>query len=117
MFGASGALDLSDDTLNVFKVASGVTHNYIAALDTGKTWMEAYYPLGSYIFSATPRGGINFYATGPTSVDLTTAKEATFGYSVYFPDDFDFVKGGKLPGLCTSLLWVTLYRMTADDCS
>lgn len=24
----------------------------------------------------------------------------TFSYDVYFPDDFDFVKGGKLPGVC-----------------
>jgi hypothetical protein len=30
---------------------------------------------------------------------LTTAKEATLGYSVMFDEDFEFQKGGKLPGL------------------
>jgi len=39
------------------------------------------------------------YAPGPSSVDLTTAKEATFGYSVYFPVGFAFQKGGKMPGI------------------
>jgi len=37
-------------------------------------------------FKAVPRG--------------LPATSATFGYSVYFPNDFDWVKGGKLPGLC-----------------
>ena len=62
--------------------------------------MQAHYPAGSYNFGHEPRGGFSFYAPGPSDVNLTTAKEATFGYSVYFPDDFQFVKGGKLPGLC-----------------
>ncbi|EIN05843.1 hypothetical protein PUNSTDRAFT_91469 [Punctularia strigosozonata HHB-11173 SS5] len=60
--------------------------------------MQAIYPNGSYTFSHTPRGGISFYASGPDSVDLTTAKEATFGYSVFFQDGFEWNMGGKLPG-------------------
>jgi hypothetical protein len=60
--------------------------------------MKAHYPKGSYTFTHTPLGGISFYASGP--IDLTKAKEATFGYSVFFGDGFDFQKGGKLPGLC-----------------
>jgi hypothetical protein len=36
---------------------------------------------------------------------LTTAKEATLGYSVLFQDGFEFNLGGKLPGLCTSPLF------------
>jgi hypothetical protein len=33
-------------------------------------------------------------------IDLSKAKEVTFGASYYFPEDFDFVLGGKLPGVC-----------------
>ncbi|KAJ2927100.1 hypothetical protein H1R20_g9978, partial [Candolleomyces eurysporus] len=58
----------------------------------------ASFPQGSYTFKNQPQGGFSFYAPGPPQVDLTEAKEATFGYSVYFPDGFAFNKGGKLPG-------------------
>ncbi|RXW21823.1 hypothetical protein EST38_g4045 [Candolleomyces aberdarensis] len=58
----------------------------------------ASFPQGSYTFAHQPQGGFSFYAPGPPQVDLTDAKEATFGYSVYFPDGFAFNKGGKLPG-------------------
>jgi len=40
-----------------------------------------------------------FYTAGPSNVDLTTAKEVTLGYSVMFEEDFEWNKGGKLPGL------------------
>ncbi|GAA6028396.1 hypothetical protein JCM8097_007011 [Rhodosporidiobolus ruineniae] len=43
-----------------------------------------------------PTGGIGLYMT---PLNLSTAKNVTFSYSVFFPADFDFVKGGKLPGL------------------
>ncbi|KAF8193712.1 polysaccharide lyase family 14 protein, partial [Pholiota molesta] len=96
--GAKGALPLSDDTLRPNHVAEGPKHSYVKAPD-GRMALRAQYPKGSYRPGADPRGGISFYAPGPESVDLTTAKEATFGYSVMFPDGFEFVKGGKLPGL------------------
>jgi len=64
----------------------------------GKKAIKAHYPKGSFNPSHEPRGGLSFYAPGPSSVDLTTAKEATFGYSVYFPAGFQFNMGGKLPG-------------------
>jgi len=92
------ALPLSDDTLHPFKVAHGVTHNYTNAPD-GVYSMKAHYPAGSYNFEGTPRGGFSFYAPGPDSLDMTTAKEITYGYTVLFPQGFNFVKGGKLPGL------------------
>jgi hypothetical protein len=76
-----------------------VPHTYTAAPD-GKKAMKAHYPKGSYTFGFDPQGGFSFYAPGPADVDLTTAKEATFGYSVFFPEGFDFNLGGKLPGLC-----------------
>ncbi|KAJ6565448.1 polysaccharide lyase family 14 protein [Mycena vulgaris] len=96
--GAPGALPLSDDTLKPFKVMAGTTHDFVAAPD-GKQAMEAKYPKGSYIPSKQPRGGFSFYAPGPADVDFTTAKELTFGYSIMFPQGFQFVKGGKLPGI------------------
>jgi hypothetical protein len=40
--------------------------------------------------------GTNFRAQPPK---MFPAKSATLAYKVFFPQDFDFVKGGKLPGL------------------
>ena len=48
---------------------------------------------------------------GPQNVDLTTAKEVTFGYSVMFEHGFHFNEGGKPPGLCESLS--SLYAIVA----
>ncbi|KAJ7857037.1 hypothetical protein B0H13DRAFT_2077791 [Mycena leptocephala] len=95
---APDALPLSNDTLKPFKTEKGMTHNLVSAPD-GKLAMQAKYPEGSYIPSKKPLGGFSFYAPGPDSVNLTTAKEATFGYSVMFPEGFQFNMGGKLPGI------------------
>ena len=62
--------------------------------------MKANYPKGSYTPSHSPLGGFSFYALGPDNFSLDDAKEATLSYSVYFDEDFDFNKGGKLPGIC-----------------
>lgn len=97
--GVSGALPLSDATLKPQKLLSTLSHKYTPAPD-GKLAMQAHYPKGSYTFGHGVEGGISFYSAGPTNVDLTTAKEATLGYSVMFDQDFEFQKGGKLPGLC-----------------
>ncbi|KXN90399.1 hypothetical protein AN958_04268 [Leucoagaricus sp. SymC.cos] len=96
--GASGSLGLSDATLRPFKVTTRCPYTYENSPDGIKS-LKAHYPKGSYKPSADPCGGVSFYAPGPASVDLSTAKEALFSYSVYFPSGFDFVKGGKLPGL------------------
>ncbi|KJA21065.1 polysaccharide lyase family 14 protein [Hypholoma sublateritium FD-334 SS-4] len=97
-FPSTGSLALADSTFRPFDVLSSVVHTYTKAPD-GKSAIMANYPKGSYTFGHNPQGGFSFYAPGPASVDLTTAKEATFGYSVFFPTGFDFNKGGKLPGL------------------
>jgi hypothetical protein len=91
------ARPLDDSTLRPTSVLQGLSHDYVTI--QGKKAMQAHYPSGSYNFQHNPKGGISFYAPGPSDVDLTTAKEATFGYSVFFPEDFEFKKGGKLPGL------------------
>ncbi|KAF8162775.1 hypothetical protein B0H34DRAFT_651893 [Crassisporium funariophilum] len=92
------SLALSDATFRPQNVLRSVVHSYTNAPD-GKRAMKAHYPKGSYTFGNSPQGGFSFYAPGPSSVDLSSAKEATFGYSVYFPKGFAFQLGGKLPGL------------------
>ncbi|KAH6893739.1 alginate lyase [Coprinopsis sp. MPI-PUGE-AT-0042] len=95
--GVSGSLPLANSSLNPIKVAKDLPLVYVAAPGGGKA-LKIHYPKGSYTLNSDPRGGISFYSHGPTGFDLTAAKEATFGYSVYFPEGFEFVKGGKLPG-------------------
>lgn len=99
--GAQGSVTLNDATLRPNHISEGPAHTYVTGPD-GRSSLRSHYPKGSYKPSATPRGGISFYAPGPSGVDLSTAKEAEFAYSVYFPSDFDWVKGGKLPGFCES---------------
>ncbi|XP_064610897.1 uncharacterized protein LOC135475086 [Liolophura sinensis] len=56
--------------------------------------MRVYYPQGSYKPSASPRGGAQFFKR------LSTPRElATLTYDIYFAKNFNFVKGGKLPGM------------------
>ncbi|KIM49680.1 polysaccharide lyase family 14 protein [Hebeloma cylindrosporum] len=95
---SDNALALSDAAFRPTNVLRSVPHTYVNAPD-GKKAMKAHYPQGSYTFGNDPQGGFSFYAPGPSSLDLSTAKEATFGYSVYFPKGFAFNLGGKLPGL------------------
>jgi hypothetical protein len=95
---APGALKLADSTFRP-EHAMDLPHPYVDAPD-GKLAMQAHYPKGSYNFQHEPLGGFSFYATGPENVDLTTAKEVTAGYSVFFPEGFKWQLGGKLPGLC-----------------
>ncbi|KAG0143823.1 hypothetical protein CROQUDRAFT_672703 [Cronartium quercuum f. sp. fusiforme G11] len=60
--------------------------------------MQVKYPKGSIDPDSrnSPIGGIGFYAS---PIDITIASNVSLYYSVYFPSNFDFVKGGKLPGL------------------
>ena len=96
---SENALSLSDGTLQPFSILRSVPYKFTSAPD-GKRALQAEYPKGSYTFTHSPQGGFSFYAKGPDSVDLTKAKEATFGYRIYFPAGFAFNKGGKLPGFC-----------------
>ncbi|TCD61251.1 hypothetical protein EIP91_008720 [Steccherinum ochraceum] len=95
--GVDNQVPLSDATFRLTSSIKELTHKYVDF--EGKKAMQAHYPEGSYNFQHEPRGGISFYAPGPSNVDLTSAKEATFGYSVWFPEGFEFNMGGKLPGL------------------
>ncbi|KAF9453666.1 polysaccharide lyase family 14 protein [Macrolepiota fuliginosa MF-IS2] len=43
-------------------------------------------PSRHIIFGHGPQGGFSSYAPGPSKLDLTATEEATFGYSISFPD-------------------------------
>lgn len=88
---------LTDDALRVERVSSGTTHNTVQV--NGKTAWEAFYPKGSRNPSSSIRGGFGFYLSGPTGWNITRAKEVTFSYAIMFDKNFEWQKGGKLPGL------------------
>ncbi|KAK2460654.1 hypothetical protein APHAL10511_007124 [Amanita phalloides] len=94
---SDSSLPLSDSTLRPANMISAIAPQYVVGPDD-KMSIKIHFPLGSWAYKGPP-GGVSFYAPGPASVDLTRAKEATFGYSVHFSSDFAFNKGGKLPGL------------------
>lgn len=65
-----------------------------------KAFIRVTYPAGTWSPAATktaglPMGGAQFYG----QVLARPAEAATLSYSIRFPKDFDWVKGGKLPGL------------------
>ncbi|SNX81589.1 uncharacterized protein MEPE_00294 [Melanopsichium pennsylvanicum] len=66
-------------------------------VEQGGSVLQIFYPKGSYTPSQLPVGGTQFYAETP--FDLTLAQSVTFNYSVFFPAYYNFVLGGKLPGL------------------
>ncbi|GAA5975727.1 hypothetical protein JCM11641_005849 [Rhodosporidiobolus odoratus] len=65
---------------------------------TNSTMMQVDFPKDSMNpgDKSLPTGGVGIYMT---PLNLSEATNVTFSYSVFFPADFDFVKGGKLPGL------------------
>lgn len=63
-------------------------------------FIRVYYPSGSASPTVArvhkkPLGGVQFYAT----LQMPPQNNLQFSYYVRFSDNFDFVKGGKLPGL------------------
>lgn len=73
-------------------------------LNPSKLVLRVNYPAGTSNPTSTNnppniRGGTGFYAKPISSVITRVAKSITLEYSVYFPPNFNFVRGGKLPGL------------------
>lgn len=64
--------------------------------DENSTFLQLLYPANSINPAQEPQGGADFYAT---PLDLSSAKNISMEYSVFFPADFNFVQGGKLPGI------------------
>jgi len=90
-----GAEPLSLAVLNPLHIGHGAAPALGKAPD-GAAAIHANFRKGSYDYQG-PDGGINFYSN--TGLNLSNAREVTSSYSVMFSEDFDFNKGGKLPGL------------------
>ncbi|WVF68834.1 hypothetical protein IAT40_003607 [Kwoniella sp. CBS 6097] len=57
------------------------------------------YPEGSFISDIDDPEHVSRISSYDPTVDLRRIPNATLEYSVFFPPDFVFVKGGRLPGL------------------
>jgi hypothetical protein len=109
---------LQDKALGVSKVNSGSTHTVVKPPQPGggnttttaeelspptEAW-EALYPKGSINPSGKIRGGFGFYVAGPSSfakqLEDKNTKEVLMSYRVMLQEDWEWVKGGKLPGFC-----------------
>ena len=100
---------LADSSVGVHKSSSRLTHNLVTPPTRGdhspRVAWEAIFPKGSINPSGTIPGGFVFYLNGPPkfAARLESATEALFSYRVMFEDEWDFKKGGKLPGNCLSV--------------
>ncbi|KAF7790964.1 hypothetical protein EIP86_001923 [Pleurotus ostreatoroseus] len=64
--------------------------------DNSSAVIQLLYPAGSINPESEPQGGADFYAS---PLDIKNATNVTMEYSVFFPQDFDWVLAGKLPGI------------------
>ncbi|KAJ7063641.1 hypothetical protein C8F01DRAFT_85895 [Mycena amicta] len=66
--------------------------------DNKTTVIQLFYPARSVNPGAkdSPKGGAEFYAS---PLPIKTSRSVTMEYSAFFPDGFNWVQGGKLPGL------------------
>lgn len=74
---------------------NGVSEGHVSLVKDGDvSWLRVEYPKGSF---GGPSGGAGWrYPLGVKA----NRHSAELRYTVLFEDGFDFVKGGKLPGLC-----------------
>ncbi|CCA70067.1 hypothetical protein PIIN_04007 [Serendipita indica DSM 11827] len=87
-----------DDAFGIHHFAYGRENLSTEPTSGGTSLLKVTYPRGSYSPSHYPKSG----RRKKRNVDeemLQRARNVTFEYSVWFPPEFDFVKGGKLPGL------------------
>jgi hypothetical protein len=68
----------------------------LTSWDNSSSVLQLLYPENSIDPAAKPQGGAEFYAT---PLAMQNAKNVSLEYSVFFPADYDWVLGGKLPGL------------------
>ncbi len=82
------------------KLAYGAANTCIATKD-GEDTYKVSFPKGSYKPSGKIRGGVGWYAVPKFLPGLSrdNSERVCLEYKAWFDDDFDFVKGGKLPGL------------------
>lgn len=73
-----------------------IVHADDALWTNASSMLQLFYPKDSVNPARRPQGGSEFYAK---PLDISKANSVTLEYKVFFPGDFDWVKGGKLPGL------------------
>jgi hypothetical protein len=105
-------LRLDDRSLGVHKISSKLKHALVtpplpvdqeaAHTSLPNTAWEAVYPAGSVNPAGRIPGGFGFYLSGPEEFAkaLPGAREVLVSYSCMFERDWEWVKGGKLPGIC-----------------
>ncbi|KAJ7017896.1 polysaccharide lyase family 14 protein [Mycena alexandri] len=104
-------VSLKDLDLGVHKVTPRTNHTLVPAPpteDSDSEWptpslaWEAFYPKGSINPSAPIPGGFGFYVSGPTDFATKLQSGAThviLSYRMTLQNDWEWVKGGKLPGI------------------
>lgn len=118
-------VELSDPALGVHKTSSRHPHNVVippppstsSSIPPPQNAWEAVYPKGSINPSGAIFGGFGFYLSGPPDFAkrLESANEVVMSYRVMFEDGWEWVKGGKIPGICESLRCVAYERNCPDE--
>ncbi|KAG1819444.1 polysaccharide lyase family 14 protein [Suillus variegatus] len=99
---------LADSPLGIHKITRSLTHEVVcpppslhSSSDDPQLAWQARYPKGSCSPKTEIPGGFGFYLGGPKEIVslLEGAKEVVFGYRVMFEKGWEWVKGGKLPGI------------------
>ncbi|KAK7037579.1 hypothetical protein VNI00_011071 [Paramarasmius palmivorus] len=88
-----------DDQRNIQIVEQLPSNAQEHALDSqasAQDLVQIFYPKGSINPKNKILGGTEFYAS---PIDISTAENVTLSYSALFEKDFQFTKGGKMPGL------------------
>ena len=108
---------LADSELGVHRVTSNTTHTLVVPPvpvpggDASTPAWEALFPQGSINpgNKTAPHGGFGFYVRGPAAFAQALKQlgdepgapaEVVLNYDVLFEEGFEWVKGGKLPGIC-----------------
>lgn len=105
----SGAVSFTASNLNIVSEIKSLSNPI--GTHAGRTAMQASFPQGNWGLNKGIDGGMSWYGQGQTSAeDWQSAKEITFGYGLYFSDDYGWNKGGKLPGLCACCLYWTTFH-------
>lgn len=113
-------VSLDDHCLGVHKITRRTTHEVVEppkepqqdipclsnVIPPPTLAWEAKYQKGSINPSAPIPGGFGFYLSGPSDFLESLrcgAQEVLFSYRMMLSNDWDWMKGGKLPGICESL--------------
>merc|ERR1712136_102747 len=78
---------------NVLRFSWGIKEGLV---DIKNNTLQVFYPNGSHTPRGKIRGGFGFNSA-PLNLEFATT--VTLEYEVMFESGFEFVKGGKLPGL------------------